>query len=101
MSAAAARKQPRSAYTVMPEEGKRLTWGISVCIEGEAGHRPLPDYSGYDDEKRARGIALRLNERIGVSPAQAQEIVRSTLVASMRAEREAKAAKKQRRAGRA
>jgi hypothetical protein len=83
----------------MPEEGRRLTWGVSVCVEGEAGHRPLPDYSGYDDEKRARGIALRLNERIGISPAAAQEIVRSTLLASMRAEREAKATRKRRPAG--
>lgn len=72
----------RTAYTAAPEEATR-TWGVSICVEGEAGHRPISEYSGYD-EKRAKGIAVRLNERIGVSPAEADEIVRSTIMASIR-----------------
>ena len=55
------------------------TWQISICIKGEAGHRPLSDYAGPYDKARAEAIAQRLNTRLGVTETVAKRVVASTM----------------------
>ena len=59
--------------------GDDRTWGVAICKEGEDGYHPVPDYSGYDSEERAKGIAERLNKRLGVDSDEALRIVLSTM----------------------
>lgn len=68
--------QNRIAYTtIVGPKG----WTIAVCREGENGYRPVPDYGPYKDEAHARGVADRLNVRLGVDQETAFKIVASTM----------------------
>lgn len=69
----------RVAYVAVNEFMDPDTYGISVCVEDESGHRPLSDYAGPYTRERAEGIAKRLNERLGVSAKVARRIVASTM----------------------
>lgn len=52
---------------------------ISICVENEPEHRPLSDYAGPYTMEKAEAIAKRLNERLGVSEAQARHVILSTM----------------------
>lgn len=54
-------------------------WGVSICVQGEAGHRPVQDYSGPYTAERAEGIASRLNRRLGLDEGQARMIILTTM----------------------
>ena len=56
------------------------SFGIALCERGVKGYQPVDDYGPYADEARAKGIAERLNERLGVSKASARTIVMSTML---------------------
>jgi hypothetical protein len=67
----------RVAYSTTTEDGE--SWGIGIVTEGESGYRPVADYGPYD-EKRAEGVAERLNLRINVDKATAHKIIASSMV---------------------
>lgn len=57
-------------------------WGVTICVEGEAGHRPIKDYGPYVGRAgllHAEGIVRRLNERLGLDEKTAALIVASTM----------------------
>lgn len=77
MSAAKkAAEKAKYAYTSYPDEG---AWCIALIERDVKGYRPVPEYGPYDDEKKAEGVANRLNERIGVNEQEELEILATTL----------------------
>lgn len=64
------------AYAATDVEGG---WGVSICVQGENGHRPVADYSGPYTVEEAEGIADRLNKRLGLDEGEAKMIVLSTM----------------------
>ncbi len=79
----------RAAYTVIEAghkpDGEPL-FMAGLCVEGTFGFRTIPDYG---PAKRARmvDIVTRLNERIGITDADAEAIVVSTFKRSPRSRR--------------
>ena len=54
-------------------------WAVSICVQGENGHRPVQNYSGPYTVEVAEGIASRLNRRLGLDEGQARMIILTTM----------------------
>lgn len=71
-----AKSTKKVAYVAADVDGG---WGVSLCVQGENGHRPVADYAGPYTVETAEGIAERLNRRLGLDESQVRLIVLSTM----------------------
>jgi hypothetical protein len=79
------RKQPRfepgAAYGLVRVDGK---YAIAVFVRGAGGHRIVTNIVPRVRAESLERVVGRMNARLGVSPEEAAEVIRSTCPAARR-----------------